>query len=118
MKYCINYKRFFKYINEIDEITIKYNPEDHTLKNFLNKYKDKRINISIPDEKDFIENNRIEFFKQFYEENPEINFAFILPEIKSDNAETLYKIIKNCGSPLQYFFNTRIYHGAHCKYFY
>lgn len=48
MKYCIKYNRAhsFKYMDEIDELEIRYNKKDVTLPDFLDKYSDKTIVIS------------------------------------------------------------------------
>lgn len=105
MKYCVDYKRHFKYLDEVDELTIRYNPEDETLEEFLQLYKNKRINITIQDEKDFIENNRIEVFKNIATENPDLDFVLILQSLKkSAAAKEIYNIIVNCGVPIKYFF--------------
>ena len=45
MKYCINYRRDLKCKKEADELRIEYDRADTTLIRFLEKYKDKRINI-------------------------------------------------------------------------
>ena len=52
MKYCLPYNQKTsksKLIEEADEWTIEYNPQDKTLHEFLEKYKDKRINIFLQD---------------------------------------------------------------------
>lgn len=48
MKYCIKYYRNirFDYLDEVEELEIRYNKKDTTLLDFLDKYKDKTIIIS------------------------------------------------------------------------
>lgn len=106
MKYCINYKHSFNYLNEIDEITIQYDQNNpKTLEDFLQLYQNKRINIVIQNEEDFIENNRIEIFKNISINNPNINFALVLQSLKKSTvAQEIYNIIINCGVPIKYFF--------------
>ena len=54
MKYCLNYNKdteHSKHIHDADEWTIIYNSKDDTLLEFLEKYKNKRINIYVKEEK-------------------------------------------------------------------
>lgn len=106
MKYCVDYRRGFKYMDDIDELTIVYNPKDVTLEEFMQAHKDKRINICIFHEQDFIENNRVEVFKQIALNNPDIDFALVIQSLKkSDYAEDIYKaIIAIEDVKLKYFF--------------
>lgn len=83
MNICIEYKKNFKYINEINEFTINVSEEhlktEHrakSLKEFLIKYKNKRINIRLKNnqsldssllEEDFI-NAAIPFFSNLIKE--------------------------------------------------
>ena len=50
MKYCLPYNQNTyqsNLINDADEWSIDYNPEDKTLFKFLDTYKDRRINFRI-----------------------------------------------------------------------
>ena len=48
MKYCLNYKPYKeKEYKDVDELKIKYNPDDKSLFDFLQKHKDKVINIYV-----------------------------------------------------------------------
>lgn len=48
MRYCLNYKSYKdKEYKDVDELKIKYNPDDKSLFDFLQKYKDKVINIYV-----------------------------------------------------------------------
>ena len=52
MNYCFNYNRYTeksKYINQINEWTIKYNSKDNTLLDFLDLHTDIRINLYVAD---------------------------------------------------------------------
>jgi len=53
MKYCLNYNKdtqYSKSIQKADEWNILYNSKDNTLLEFLELYKDKRINIYVNEE--------------------------------------------------------------------
>ena len=103
MKYCINYRRGFKYIKDVDEINIDYNPKDTTLGQFMQKHKDQRINIYINHVDDFIANDRVKLFNQLVIDNPDIDFALVLPGIKNNSkAEEAYNIIKEYN--IKYYF--------------
>lgn len=108
MKYCINYKKNFKYINEIDELTINYNRKDTSLQDFLLLFKDKRINIYIEDSKSFLENNDLNRFIEIKNKYPSLNFYFKLrnPAIDKDSL-LLFKKIKEKTS-IPYFFEVFI----------
>ena len=76
MKYCVPYKRNFKYIDEIDELDIRYKKEDTKLLEFLKKFgENKRVNIQI--NYDELENN-LEFFKALRKSYPKIDFALVI----------------------------------------
>lgn len=76
MKYCVPYKRNFKYIDEIDELDIRYKKEDTKLLEFLKKFgENKRINIQI--NYDELESN-LEFFKALRKNYPKIDFALVI----------------------------------------
>ena len=47
--FCLNYYPSQKYIQEADELKIKYHPADRTLNDFLETYKDKSIIINVTD---------------------------------------------------------------------
>ena len=62
MKYCIDFQKGFRYINDVDEITIIYRRKDTSLIDFLLEHQKQRINIYIKDEEDFLEYNCIKIF--------------------------------------------------------
>lgn len=47
--FCLNYYPFQKYLQDAEELKIKYRPADRTLENFLDVYKDKSIIIDVTD---------------------------------------------------------------------
>lgn len=102
MKFCIDYKKDFKYLNDIDEITIHFRRKDTSLLDFLLLYKSKRINIYIEDEYDFIENNCIQLFDAIAKEYPEINFVFKL----KNGSKKIIDIINNNKIKHKFFFDT------------
>ena len=53
--FCLNYYPFQKYIQEAEELKIKYRPTDRTLTDFLEKYKNKSIVIDVTDNFDEID---------------------------------------------------------------
>lgn len=103
MKYCVNYRKNFKYNNVIDEITITYHRKDTTLLEFLQTFSSdkRRVNIYIRDEEDFINNDCITFFKTLVIEHPEVNFA-----LKLKGVSQVYDIIKETGVNIPFFFET------------
>lgn len=100
MKYCFNYNKnteHIKYINEADEWTIEYNSRDDTLLEFLEKNKNKRINLWFKEESSLVP----EFFleeltnkydnlyiklnmKYYYNKNFKHNFKFFYDEFVND----------------------------------
>ena len=69
MKYCIDFQKGFKYINDVDEITIIYRRKDTSLIDFLLEHQKQRINIYIKDEEDFLEYNCIKIFDAIEKEH-------------------------------------------------
>lgn len=77
MRYCLNYNKITEKMNclrQVNEWTIDYNPKDNTLLLFLNKYKDKRINLYIKE----IEDINFTFLEELCNQFPQlyIKFAF------------------------------------------
>jgi len=75
MKYCLPYNKYTydnDLINDADEWSIDYNPEDKTLLAFLDKYKDKRINFRILDKIDIKDTLGINFIVDLQKEYPNV----------------------------------------------
>lgn len=101
MKFCVNYKKDFKYLNEIDELTIRFRRQDTSLVDFLLLYPNKRINITIEDETDFIKNDCIKLFDAIAAENNINNFTFKLKHFSED----IINIIKSSKMKYKFFFD-------------
>lgn len=106
MKYCVDYKKDFRYLNEVDELNIRFRRKDTSLMDFLLSNVGKRINILIEDEDDFIESNSIKLFDAILIEHPEINFALKLKDYKSGRVKEIVEIIKDRVVKHQFFFDT------------
>lgn len=106
MKYCFNYNKdteHAKYINKADEWTIKYNPKDDTLLDFLDLHKDKRINLYInelvPEEFLYEITNKYNNLylklntKIYYNKDKKYEFNFFFDELVN-NWDTLIGLLK------------------------
>jgi spermidine synthase len=97
MKFCVDYQRHFKYDKEIDEFTIYYRREDTTLIEFLLKYQDKRINISVSDAEMFLFEKDIERFDAIVKEYPDLNIYFKLRTYNDSFNKELFELLKEHG---------------------
>lgn len=103
MKYCIDFQKGFRYINDVDEITIIYRRKDTSLIDFLLEHQKQRINIYIKDEEDFLEYNCIKIFDAIAKEHPEIDFCFKLKKY-TDSTKDIFSTILNSEVKHKYFF--------------
>lgn len=105
MKYCIQYQRNFKYIKEIDEITISLSKfkKLSDIFEFSELYRDKRLNFFLDEEfeKNFIDKKLIEYFNSL---NKNIDFAIKLSSYKKEIIDE----IKNNGHNIKFFISTFI----------
>lgn len=108
MKYCVDYRQNFKYLNDVDEITINFRRTDTTLVDFLLLHKNKRINIYVNDEEDFINNKCIKLFDAIATDHPEINFALKFRDYKVGKVKEAIEIIKGSVIKHKYFFEAFI----------
>ena len=79
MKYCLPYNKNTyqsNLINDADEWSIDYNPEDKTLFKFLDTYKDRRINFRIWDKIDIKDTLGVNFIKDLQKEYPNVYIQF------------------------------------------
>lgn len=77
MKSCIEWRKGFKYLPQIDEFNIDFRNKEIQLNKFLNLYaKSQRVNIRLPE--DYTKDN-IELLEAAYEKG--FNIAIILPDI-------------------------------------
>lgn len=85
MKYCLRYQRLnTELMNNADEILINYNKSDTTLLDFLQKYEDKRIIISINDIDDFKSTKELEKIKAIKNAYPHFNICIRIEDIDKD----------------------------------
>ena len=98
MKYCIDYFKQSSILNEVDEIIIKYNYKDTSLPTFLEKYKEKRIIISIEDVEDFINRKEVIKINSLYQSGYN-NIVIRFDKYNEDLKETLKNLI------IPFFFN-------------
>lgn len=81
MKYCFNYNRRSEVLSLLDEINIKFDPEDADLIfNYILSHSHQRINAKVVDDRDVFKYNLLENFENFKEEHRDIDFAIILPK--------------------------------------
>ena len=77
MKSCIEWRKGFKYLPEIDQFNIDFRNKEIQLTRFLELYaKSQRVNIRLPE--DYTQDN-IELLEAAYDKN--YNIAIILPDI-------------------------------------
>ena len=93
MKYSVRYNRSLD-LKSFDEIIIELKDEKYEdLLGFFNRYSDKRIVIKIDDCSNFLEENKIELFKQLEEENPEFNYTFLLKKYDLDKKTEVIQLL-------------------------
>lgn len=81
MKYCFDYTRRSEVLHLLDEINIKFDPEDiDVLFEYMQEHKHQRINARITDINHIFDYNLIEKFEYFKSEHQNIDFAIILPK--------------------------------------
>ena len=71
--FCLNYYPSQKYIQDADELKIKYRRSDRTLPDFLEKYKNKIIIIDVSDS---FEENDAQLLKELYQKYKNIKVIF------------------------------------------
>lgn len=97
MKYCINYHRNFKNADKADEFTITYNKKNDDLIDFLEKFKDKRINLTI---EELLSYSELKLLKTIRDGYPNL---FLRIENYNDD---ILEDLTECGIP--FFFGNRI----------
>ena len=108
MKYCVDYKKDFRYLDQVDELTVHFRRKDTSLVDFLLLHPNQRINIYIDNEEDFIENNCIEIFNAIAKNHPEIDFVLKLRDCHDSNVKYILKIIENNKIKHRFFFSSFI----------
>ena len=97
MKYCINYHRNFKNPEKADEFIINYTKKNDALIDFLEKFKDKRINLTIEERLTYLE---LKVLKTISDSYPNLVLRF-----ESYDSEAIDDIVE-CGIP--FFFGNRV----------
>ena len=106
MKYCINFTKDFKYLDEIDELLIKvnkYTKQDPL--SFMAAYPNKRIIIDAEEVSDYLLRN----LERIHQEKPEINFTLclnrrdkeLISKIKEKNIPFCFNMLVNNWDLLQ-----------------
>jgi hypothetical protein len=108
MKFAIDYQKEFKYLNDVDEINIKYRREDTTLLDFCLLHQEQRINIIIENEQDFIEHKCLSFFDAVRKFHPEINFALRFSDYRNSDVKAIVKELQEDEVKHKFYFNTYI----------
>lgn len=101
MKYCLPYNKYTyqsELINEADEWTIDYNPDDKTFLPFLDLHKDKRINLRVLDKINITEPLGANFIKDLQKEYPNVYIEF------GDYSKEIIDVIKE-NEIKNYFFS-------------
>ena len=81
MKYCFNYNRRSEVLHLLDEINIKFDPEDLDLIfDYILEHQHQRINAKVTEQGHIYKYNLLEKFEAFKDEHPNANFAIILPK--------------------------------------
>lgn len=103
MKYCVDYNRNSKILNEVDEINVFC---DHTdmiaLINFIQDHPNQRINIKLKDKQKIFDFKLIQKIAKFHNEYPEYNIAILLPEYSKQYLEILEE------NPVPFFFDVLV----------
>lgn len=107
MKYCVDYKKNFKYLDQIDELNITYNRRDNSLIGFLQAYSNphRRINIFIKDEQEFIDNDCISLFSAIVKKY-KVNITLVLNSYNTDTAKEICKSLSEAKIP--FFFKALV----------
>lgn len=93
MKYCLTYqKNHQELMDSADELNIIYNKEDITLPDFIELYKNKRINIYIDNVKEFYQDSELKKIIGILGKDNSYNIALKLSE---DHPELIQQIKEN-----------------------
>lgn len=97
MRYCIDYHPSFKNIDIADELTVKYNKRNDALIDFLEKFKDKRINLTIEESLTYSELQLLKTISDKY--------TNLILRFESYDNNSMEDIVE-CGVP--FFFGNRV----------
>lgn len=81
MKYCFNYSRRSEVLHLLDEINVKFDPEDvDVIFDYMLEHKHQRINAKVVEVNHIFKYNLLEKFENFRDNHKDIDFAIILPK--------------------------------------
>ena len=81
MKFCFNYTKRSEILYLLDEVNVKFDPEDtEILFNYMLEHKHQRVNARITDINHVFDYNLLDKFEIFKNEHKDIDFAIILPK--------------------------------------
>jgi hypothetical protein len=106
MNICVNLNPRFRYFKEVSEVNIKYTDIKNTILEDILTAKDKKINISIDNEKEFIESNSAIFLKEIQEKYPELDISFRIKAIAMISPDRTKKFVAELlkNENAKYFF--------------
>lgn len=107
MRYCYKFKRDRKYLNQIDQIIIKYHPSNNLI-NFLQEHQNQRIIFDIEDASILFDQKEFQVFKMLKRMDEKYqNWVLRFPNyIEIPLAENRIKLLQQENIP--FFFNTCI----------
>ena len=100
MKYCVDFDTRFQYINEIDEVIIKYNKQKADALKYIQEHPKNCVILYIDNVEDKETKKELNKLSQIALEHPEFNF-------KVEFAEMIYNIQKY-NYHFKYFFHTYV----------
>lgn len=100
MKYCVDFDTRFQYINEIDEIIIKYNKQKADALKYIQEHPKNCVILYIDNVEDEETKKELNKLSQIALEHPEFNF-------KVEFAEMIYNI-QEYNYHFKYFFHTYV----------
>lgn len=105
IKFCVEYKKGFRYSNEVAEMNIHYNRRDTSLTAFLEEHKSQRINIFVDDAEDFLKNKCLDFFFAVVKQSYLTNFALVFTTYEDENVKKIIEALKaNHDVNIPFFF--------------
>lgn len=101
MKYCFNYTKRSEILHLLDEVNVKFDPEDtDVLFEYMVEHKHQRVNAKVSNMNHIFDYHLLEKFENFKDEHKEIDFAIILPKYDLNIAQLCEQ------KELKFFFDT------------
>lgn len=102
MKYCIDFNNHSKYLDDVDEIRLKYDKQKIEAIQYIKEHSHQTIILYIEDTDEFINSKDIDQFSNIAKEDPNLDFKIELSSYKKEYMEKLNDV------NFKYFFNTYI----------